>query len=407
MHKPADLLELLVSGIRHVLPRAHSLREALHADPRLGGDEGPTTAMVTQALPFVDWTPVAGTGAVGRVGPKGPAVGVRAELDALPILEKTGARFASRTRGVMHACGHDVHIAALWALMTAAHEVDLPVGLVGVLQPREEIAPSGAEDVVASGLLTEMDVQAMIGVHVQPRVRAGVLSTGVGGVNASFDEFTITVKGEPGHGAYPHLALDPISILATIVLGLSEIGARAIDPTHPSVISVGQISGGTAPNVIAGQASCWGTVRATTTHDRDLLHADIRRLARYTAAARGAKAEVEIVTGGPILDNNADLVAHIDPLVRHAGLDLAATPFRSCGSDDFAAYGAHLPSVMMFAGTGTISSHGDRHKVGLHHERFLPDEDAVERVARAMAVGLVGGTALVRESGRDAVRRAG
>lgn len=112
--------------------------------------------------------------------------------------------------------------------------------------------------------------------------------------------------------------------------------------------------------MIAGQASCWGTVRATTTHDRDLLHADIcMRLALHRRRAR-REAEVEIVTGGPILDNNADLVAHIDPLVRHAGLDLAATPFRSCGSDDFAAYGAHLPSVMMFAGTGTISSHGDR-----------------------------------------------
>ncbi|QIK73019.1 amidohydrolase [Propioniciclava coleopterorum] len=141
-----DLLARLVSGIDAVLPEAASLRRALHADPHLGGDEADTRDAFTTAAPWLEWLPLADTGAFGRLGPAGPAVGLRAELDALPITEATGVEWASQRRGIMHACGHDVHMAALWAVLAAIQDADpgLPVGLVPILQPREESNPPGA-----------------------------------------------------------------------------------------------------------------------------------------------------------------------------------------------------------------------------------------------------------------------
>ncbi len=139
----SEILKALCAGIEPVLPEAAALRRRLHAQPRLSGQEGDTRDTMTAALGWLDWTPVAATGAWSRLGPDGPAVGLRAELDALPIEEVTGVQFESRVPGVMHACGHDVHLGALWALITASRGLDLPVAMVPILQPREEITPPG------------------------------------------------------------------------------------------------------------------------------------------------------------------------------------------------------------------------------------------------------------------------
>ncbi|MEA5052008.1 MAG: M20/M25/M40 family metallo-hydrolase, partial [Propionicimonas sp.] len=185
----AVLLAKLTAGIDEVLPQALLLRRALHQHPDLGGAEQPTADRLRRAMPELAPTRIAGTGFLVRTGPDGgPSVGLRAELDALPVVEQTGVDWAA-SNGAMHACGHDVHLAAAWALQRAASRLDLPAGLVSIFQPREEIQPSGGEDVVASGVLADHDVRAMIGVHVQPRVPAGVVSTGTGGVNAAADEF--------------------------------------------------------------------------------------------------------------------------------------------------------------------------------------------------------------------------
>ena len=376
----SPLLDLLLAGIDHALERAAKLRWHIHANPYLGGEEEPTAAVIREQLPWLDLETVAGTGLIGRIGPPGPSVGLRAELDALPIHELTDAPHVSEFEGIMHACGHDVHMAALVALLHAAHSVELPVGLTALFQPREETSPPGAEDVVASGVLDRYGVAAMVGAHVQPRVETGRVSTGAGAVNAAFDAFEIEVRGVRGHGGYPHLALDPIGILASIITGLNELGARAIDPTHPSVISVGQIEGGTAPNVIASSATCRGTIRTTSTADRDILITAITRMAEGMASARGTTARVRIIPGGPALINSARLVHAVDPLLEQAGLTLVDQSFRSCGSDDFAVYGRDLPILMMFVGAGEHS---------LHSCHYLPDDDALRRTARALAAGYV------------------
>lgn len=378
-----DLLRALTSGITSVLPEATALRRRLHAQPRLSGREAHTRDQMTAALSWLEWSPVAATGAWARLGPDGPAVGLRAELDALPIEEVTGVQFESQIPGVMHACGHDVHMAALWALLTAAKGLELPAAMVAILQPREEVTPPGAGDVVSSGLLDDESVEAMIGVHVQPGVEAGVVSTGVGAVNAAFDSFEIAVSGMPAHGAYPHLGVDPITTLAAIIGEVSSLRGRLINPTHATVVSFGQISGGTAANVIPHSAECRGTIRTFHEADRRLLHEAIARTAEAVAAGRGAAATARFVRGGPALVNDAALVHRTDALLSELGVTVAEIPFRSCGSDDFAEYAQATAALMCFVGTGRING------AGLHHGAYLPGRDSLELAAHAMAAGYV------------------
>ena len=391
----ATLLHDLSEELHAVLPAAQELRRELHRHPDLGGFEGPTAARLRQALPELRTTPAAGTGFLARVGPQsGPAIGVRAELDALPVVERTGVAWAADS-GAMHACGHDVHMAATWALLRAAQQVTpLPVGLLGVFQPREEVQPSGAAEIAESGMLLQHDLRAMVGVHVQPRLPSGVASAGPGGVNAAADEFDITIHGEPGHGAYPHIAIDPIPILATIVLGLQELIGRTIDPIRPALISVGEIRAGASHNVIPASGSLHGIIRTMHDEDQVHLHDAIRRLANHTARARGARAEVRIVTGDPVLANDVRLAHLTEPLLSGYGMLPASEPFRSLGADDFSHYSRLAPSLMIFVGTGRGPSTGGRHEIGLHHPEFLPDDESLARVAAAYAAGYVAGAHL-------------
>jgi amidohydrolase len=389
------LLGELAAHLDQQLPHAQALRRELHRHPDLSGEERSTAERLRHALPNLRATRVADTGFLVRVGPSGPAVAIRAELDGLPVVERTGVEWAS-TGPAMHACGHDVHMAALWALLQAARHVpDLPVGIVGLFQPREETQPSGAEDVVGSQLLLEHGVRAVVGGHVQPRVPGGVISTGAGAVNAAADQFDIVVRGQPGHGAYPHVAIDPIPALASIALGLQELVGRTIDPIHPAVITVGRIAAGTAHNIIPESGSLQGVIRTMYESDRTHLHAAIRQLAEHTAAARGAHAEVNIIVGDPVLSNDRRLVQFVDPLLEHLGLPVAHEPFRSCGADDFSHYSRIAPILMMFVGTGGPST-GARHRVGLHHPTFLPPDESIRHLALALAAGYVGGVQLAR-----------
>lgn len=391
----AALLHDLSEELHSLLPEALELRRELHRNPDLGGFEGPTAERLRQAMPGLPTTPAAGTGFLARVGPQGPAIGVRAELDALPVAERTGAPWKA-TNGSMHACGHDVHMAGAWALLQAARRLpSLPVGLLGVFQPREEVQPSGGAEIAESGMLQRHDLRAMIGVHVQPRLPAGVTSASPGGVNAAADEFDIVVHGEPGHGAYPHIAIDPIPILATIVLGLQELIGRTVDPTRPALISVGEIRAGASHNVIPASGSLHGIIRTMHDEDQEHLHDAIRRLANHTARARGARAEVRIVTGDPVLANDARLAHLTEPLLSGYGMLPAYEAFRSLGADDFSHYSRLAPSLMIFVGTGHGPTNGDRHEIGLHHPEFLPDDEALARVAAAYAAGYVAGAHLV------------
>ncbi|MFD5732301.1 M20 family metallopeptidase [Streptomyces sioyaensis] len=372
-------LSTLAAALDEELPAAAALRHRVHARPCLSGAEAPTRDLVLAALPAGSTTKVADTGAVVRIGGPGPAIAVRAELDALAVQEKTGAPWTSEHPGLMHACGHDVHLAALTALARAIGRKGGPAPLLAVLQPREETYPSGAQDVVEDGILDREQCRAVIGAHVQPLLPAGTVACTPGGVNASSDEFRVTVHGRSGHAAYPHLTRDPVVALAHIVVALQSLVSRGTDPMSHVVLSISTLAAGTAANVIPGTAEARGTLRALGNRERETLHARLAEVAGLVAQAHGCTAQVDITRGEPVLDNDPALTAATRPLLGPLGLRVG-DDLRSAGSDDFSFFCAQLPSLMLFVGT-----HGGTEQ--LHSPTFLPPDDRIRDVAHALLAG--------------------
>jgi amidohydrolase len=379
----AELLARFIDAIERELPRAVELRRWLHARPELAHAEHETSAAVAAALP-VACERAAETGLIARIGAgEGAAVAVRAELDGLPIAERTGAPFsADPAAEVMHACGHDVHMAALVALARAAHALgdELPAPLLAVLQPSEEAYPSGAEQLV--GPLGELAPAAIVAAHVHPELPWGTLALDPGTVNASCDLFEISIEGRPAHGAYPHRGRDPILALAEVVVALHAQLGRRIDPVHPATLTVGVLEGGSAENVIPARAHASGALRAYRPEDRRELRAMVEEVVDGTAAAHGCRGAVELTPGEPALENDPAIVARARGLLAGAGLALAPE-WRSAGSDDFAFFGAlDVPLAMGFVGLDGAPGFTPQ---PLHHpELFVPDA-AVGAVARALA----------------------
>jgi amidohydrolase len=377
----APLSATLRTALRDELEPAHALRRRLHAAPRVSGDEADTSAMVVDALGAGHGVEVAGTGRVVVLGarPTDGCVALRAELDALPVTEKTGVPW-SATGDAMHACGHDVHLAATVAACRAIARSGAPMPVAALLQPREETAPSGARDIVASGLFDELGVVAVVGAHVQPQVAAGRIAVTPGLVNASVDEFEITVHGSGGHAGYPHTVRDPVVALASIVVNLQQIAARRIDPVHGAVCMVGGLSAGTATNVVPSAARAFGSLRLMRAEDRQRAAKELVEIVEASAAAYGCRADVRLSDGEPALSNDAALAHSAAAALRADGYDVV-DDFRSFGADDFAHYSQQLPALMMFVGVDGGA--------GLHDPRFLPPDDAVDTVATALLAGYV------------------
>lgn len=377
-HLTAQWLDALAAE----LPGAHELRRELHQAPEVSGKETATAKRVAAAM-GVAITPVAETGGYGRLGPRtGPSVGLRGELDALPVVEKTGLEWAS-TNGAMHACGHDVHLAALTAVVRAARDLDLPYALVPLLQPREEAYPSGARDIEAAGVLTSQQVAHVIGAHVHPDVALGAVATGAGFVNAEAGELDIEVSGQGGHGAYPHAGADVAAAVAQIVTGLPEMLRRVVDPMEPVVISVGTIQvGNGAANVLPDHGRILATIRTTGPETTERLVEAISRFVAAQAAAYDCTGTLTHTLGEPALINDDELVEVLDAELEQAGLR-PTEPMRSLGADDFSFFSEVVPSVMCFVG---VHSAG---KQSLHDATFLPDDGALERVARTFIAGYI------------------
>jgi metal-dependent amidase/aminoacylase/carboxypeptidase family protein len=402
------LLGRLLEGIERELPRAVELRQRLHGRPELAHAEEWTAAAVARELP-VACTTVAGTGRIARVGPEaGAPVAVRAELDGLPIEERTGASF-SAAGGAMHACGHDVHMAALVALTRAAHTLgeELPAPLLAVLQPSEEAYPSGAQELAygplpqvepgplaqtmhagrhlartGQGPLAELAPVAIVAAHVHPELQWGTVALDEGAVNASCDAVEIVVEGAPTHGAYPHHGADPILALAQIVVALHTQVGRRVDPLHPATLTVGVLEGGEAENVIPAHARARAALRAHRPEDRLTLRAMVEEVAAGVAAAHGCRARVELTMGEPALENDPGIVARARELLVGAGF-APAPEWRSCGSDDFAFFAALAPIAMAFVGLDGAAGFTRR---PLHHPELLVPDSAVGAVARMQAI---------------------
>ena len=380
-----ELLHTLLTSLQDELPAAVALRERLHASPEPSNEEHGTARLVAEALDAPDVEPIAGTGLLARAGPpRGRPVAVRAELDALPIREQTGAPFAAEN-GLMHACGHDVHMAALAALFRAARrsQSSLTGPLLALYQPSEETYPSGAEAIVREKA-TLGDVGAVVAAHVHPEVPWGCVSVEPGPVNASCDYLRITVEGSGGHGAYPHRARDPILALSHVIVALQSLVSRRLDPMHPGVFSVGWTRAGSAENVIPETAVAGGTLRALAPEDRLPLREAALEIVEATARAHGCVARMEVTEGEPATVNDPTLAATARALLPEAGFE-PAPPLRSCGSDDFGFYGSLAPTLMLFVGLDGAPNTQD---LPLHHPRFLPPPETVAAVARTQALAL-------------------
>jgi amidohydrolase len=384
MPAPTELLTRLLAALEPELEAAEALRERLHACPELAYEEHETAAAVLAALDAERLVRVGGgTGILATLAPReNGAVALRAELDGLRQTERTGAPFAAGA-DTMHGCGHDIHMAALVALFRAARtlEASLPVPLVALFQPSEENYPSGAWRLVEEGALD--GIATVAAVHVHPDVAPGAVTADDGPVNASSDNFRVIVDGHAGHAAYPHVTRDPVVVLAEVIVAAQTLVSRTVDPLHSAVLSITQVSAGTgAENVVPDEAVAGGTLRALHPDDRAALQRRLADLVEHTGRAHGCRARMEITSGEPAIVNDPSLTAAIRPLLATAGC-AAATPMRSCGSDDFGFFGASSRLLLLFAGFET------GRRVPLHHPEFLPARGTVATVARAMACAYV------------------
>lgn len=380
---PRQAAELL-ARLETELPAAGQLRRRLHLEPRLSGDEADTVDLLLAELDVLPSASASG-GAVVRAGATaGPAVGLRAELDGLPLAEQTAVDWRSRNQA-MHACGHDVHMAAAVAVARSVHAVRTAPPLVLTLQPREESSPSGAIDMIKSDALGAHDVRAFVGVHVQPAIRRGEAGAMPGPINAACDDVHITVHGKPGHGAYPHITADPVTAAADLIGSLQHLVSRQVDPLHPTVLTIGSISGGTAPNVVPAEVRMSGTLRTFDEADRHRLRSAVESAASAVISVHGCRASVRWDYGEPVLRNDGELARATQGWLTWAGVPPSAE-FRSCGADDFAYYCSRYPAIMIFVGVGD----GDPRQPGLHHPGFLPSEYDLAAVARAMLAGYLG-----------------
>jgi amidohydrolase len=385
----------LLEALEAEIDWAVELRERLHALAEIGHQERDTAIAVGDALGGSPQTSLDGTGFFVSVGDRSrPCVVIRAELDALPITEATGVHFAA-TNGHMHACGHDVHMAALAAVVRAAKAVEeeLPLPLVALYQPSEEAYPSGAMAVVAQAAALA-PVGAIVAMHVHPEIEWGSVSASPGTVNASCDNMKITVLGRPGHAAYPHRSRDPMAALGQIIVGMQQIASRRVDPTHPAAITLSWLRAGDADNAIPDSAIAGGTLRVLNAGDRVRLREMVRGAAEHIAAGFGCRAEVTFEVGEPAVTNDANLATQVSRALEEAGFALAPA-LRSCGSDDFGYYGAVAPTLLGFLGLRNGPAGKD---VPLHHPEFLPPGEAVAAVARAQIATYVGAVSAIRAS---------
>ncbi len=345
-------------------------RQDIHKHPELAYKEHRTAGRVAELLAnFGVDEIVEGIGGTGLVGiirnGTGPSIGLRADMDALPITEDTGVPYTSINEGVMHACGHDGHTTMLLgAAKYLAETRNFSGTVVLVFQPAEE-GYAGAKAMMEDGLFDRFPVDAIYGVHNMPGVAAGEITVSPGPVMAAADQFLVTVKGRGGHGAMPHLAIDPVVATAAMVNGLQSLVSRAADPHDTLVISVTKINGGDAFNVIPDSVTFGGTVRY---FNLDLGQKNIERMTKMiegVAVGHGVEVEVAYDHGYPPTTNHEQQAQFArDVAVEVTGLEARKQP-QVMGSEDFAFYLQDKPGAYAWIGNGE-----DTESAQLHNPRY-------------------------------------
>ena len=369
------------------LPDAVAWRRHLHANPELSFQEHETAKWIHERLAGFGGLSIARptpTSVVATLkgGRPGRTIGLRADIDALPIVEETGLDFASTRAGVMHACGHDGHTAVLLSVarVLTGMQADLPGEVRFVFQHAEELPPGGAREIVATGALDGLD--AMLGCHLMSTFEAGKVSVSGGPVMAAADFFDATVEGVGGHGAFPHETIDPIAITAQIVSSLQHIVSRTVDPLESAVVTVTRITAGSANNVIPPSVNFGGTVRCFDQALREAIHQRMHRIVEGIAAAHGARGTISIDSAFDPVVNDVALAGQVEESVLRA---VGEAQFQRIppmmGGEDFSIYARVAPITYWFVGARNPAKGAEWPH---HHPRFTVDEQALETAIAVM-----------------------
>lgn len=381
-------------------------RRHFHANPELSNREVETAKKIAEHLKNLGievQTNVAKTGVVGvlKGGKQGPVVALRADIDALPVTERTGLPFASKVvteyngieTGVMHACGHDTHIAILMSVaeVLSSMKKELPGTVKFIFQPAEEGSPpgeeGGAELMVKEGVLKNPVPEVIFGLHISAGTPVGQINYKPGGAMAASDRFTIKVKGQQAHGSTPWGGVDPIVVSAQIINGLQSIISRQTELTkEAAVLTVGVIRGGVRFNIIPEEVEMIGTIRTLDTAMQETIHNKLKLTATKIAESAGATAEVDIKKIVPVTFNDPDLTAKMLPtLERVAGKDNVHLVNAVTGAEDFSFFQKEIPGFYFFIGGQSPDSDKPSVNLGGHHTPdFIIDESGMLTGVKAM-----------------------
>jgi amidohydrolase len=348
-------------------------RRHLHRHPELSFQEHETARFVRETLEScgagleVDSPTPTSVVARQRGARPGKTVALRADIDALPIVEESGVEFGSEADGVMHACGHDGHTAMMLAVarLLAARRDELEGEIRFLFQHAEELPPGGARDLVAAGVLEGVD--AVVGCHLFSTLELGRVAVLDGAAMAAADMFGLTIRGRGGHGAFPHETVDPVAVAAQAITNLQHVVARNTRPLDSVVLSVTRISGGTADNIIPEAVELGGTVRMFSEELRARTRESMARILGGVTAAHGAGYELDYTVGYDPVVNDPELAALVREVVAPERL-VQLDPIM--GGDDFSAYLREVPGVYFFVGAGASGAFPH------HHPRFTIDERA-------------------------------
>ncbi|MHB1576593.1 MAG: amidohydrolase [Candidatus Dormibacteria bacterium] len=362
-------------------------RRHLHAHPELGFQEHETARYVAQVLQEIgglEITHPTATSVLARLRSTRPGrtIALRADMDALPVAEETGLPFSSQVPGVMHACGHDGHTAILLgaARLLSARREDLGGEVRFIFQHSEELAPGGAQELVAAGVMDGVEMVA--GEHLRSLLEVGQVALSSGPVQAAADEFRISIKGEGGHAAYPQLAVDSVAIGAEVVSALQHVVSRQTDPFDTLVLSVTMFHAGTAENVIPPVAEMVGTVRAFREELRRQTEGRMDKIIRGITQGHGADYSFQYQYGYQPVVNDERVTGIVrEALTRSLGEGsvIPATP--TMGAEDFSAYQKMAPGVFFYVGAGNRAKGLTRQH---HHGLFAIDEDCLGIGVQAM-----------------------
>ncbi|THJ67918.1 amidohydrolase [Arthrobacter echini] len=362
------------------------IRRELHRHPELSFAEKRTTELIVEQLQGAGLAPqrLAGTGVVVDIG-RGPMVlGLRADIDALPIGEETGLDYSSRTPGVTHACGHDIHTTVMLGVARVLAELDATEPLPGtvriIFQPAEEMMPGGALDVIAQGVL--VGLPRILALHCDPRIDVGLVGTRIGAITSASDTIRVELTGHGGHTSRPHLTEDLVFALATIAVNVPAVLSRRIDVRSAVSMVWGQIHAGSAPNAIPAQGFMSGTLRCLDGEAWESAGELLDRTVREIAAPFGVEVKLEHIRGVPPVVNQEAEIGLLEAAARaELGAKAVVLTPQSMGGEDFAWMTQQVPGAMMRLGTRTPGGE----TFDLHRGDYAPDERSIECGIRVMA----------------------